>query len=375
MKNIVIVILFITGLNTCLAQPPIITTVAGMRGAIYPGDGGPATAAGINSPPLGISIDKNGNYYFAERFSHKVRKVSSSGIITTIAGTGAMGYSGDGGPASSAQLNNPSDVALDTNNNLYISEVEGARVRKVDAVTGVISTYAGTGYHTNSGDGGPATAASFHGAISICFDRYQHLYIMTGGNQLRNVDRNTGLITTMAGSDTVVGFAGDGGAATLAKFFQPYGICADDSDNIYMADYGNARIRKLNTLTGIINTFAGTDSAFYNGEGLPADSVHINPFDIIFDNDHNLIIGERYNYRLRRLDPIDRRVYTIAGTGTLGYSGDGHRADSAEISVVQGVTVDECNSIYFSDGFNYCIRKITYPGNNQPSITVTAQGG
>ncbi|NDC41446.1 MAG: hypothetical protein EBZ77_07850, partial [Chitinophagia bacterium] len=341
----------------------------------YFGDGGAATAAGIQSPPVGIAIDKYGNIYFAERFSNRVRKISSLGIITSFAGTGIAGDTGDGGPASAAQLNSPFDIAIDTENNIFISEIDGARIRKIAASTGIITTYAGTGYYTNNGDGGPATSASFHGAIALCIDHNQNIYVMTGGNQLRKIDRITEIITTVAGGDTSVGYSGDGGTATNAKFNQPSGLCIDKQNNLYISDFANARIRMVNAISGIITTVAGCDSGFYNGEGLPATDAHIMPFDAIFDNDGNLIIGERYNYRLRKLSALDNRIYTIAGTGTRGFSGDGSRSDSAEISVVQGVTVDDCNNIYFSDGFNFRIRKITYPGNNQPSITVTAQGG
>jgi hypothetical protein len=238
-------------------------------------------------------------------------------------------------------------------------------------MTGIVSTIIGNGIWRESGDGGLATAASIFLGSGICFDKSQNLYIGTHGCRVRKLDAMTGIITRYAGSDTFGGFSGDGGPATNAHIHEPYGICMDNAGNLFIADRFNAKVRRVDALTGIITTFAGTDTAAYNGDGLLATAANIMPMDVAMDNTGNLLIAEVANSRIRKVDVIDGRVYTIAGTGVRGFSGDGGRADSAQISDITGIVVDDCNNIYLNDLINYRIRKITYSYCNYLSVPET----
>ncbi|NDC43438.1 MAG: hypothetical protein EBZ77_18135, partial [Chitinophagia bacterium] len=328
----------------CLSgQQPHVFTVAGTGSGSYSGDGGPATAASIGNAAIGGVFDRSGNYYYSVRFYNRIRKISASGIITTIAGNGTQGYSGDGGQATAAKINNPYFLAIDTLDNLYIAEVEGARVRKVDLTTGIISTVAGNGYWSERGDGGLATNASLHWCVGVCIDKHQDLYISTGVHTVRKVNHITGTITTVVGSDTsgFGGFAGDSGLATNAVLGDfVYGLAVDTANNLLIADVSNKRIRKVETSTGIINTFAGNDSFRFNGEGLLAVNTNLwGLFALAVDNENNTYLTELYNYRIRKIKPAEQRVYTIMGTGLAGYSVDSALADTSQTYFPSGLAV------------------------------------
>jgi hypothetical protein len=377
MRRLFFFALFLCALQAS-AQMGIITTIAGTGSGSYSGDGGPATSASLGPSVGGFVIDRLGNMYLSVRFDHRIRKIDRSGIITCYAGSGIRGSSGDGGQATSAKLDNPDFLALDSADNLYIIEIEGARVRRVDKRTGIITTFAGNGGRSECCDGLPATAASFNMGQSLCFDRRQNLYIGTGYAQVRKVDAITGIITTYAGGDTsILAFSGDGGPASAAELKGVGAISVDTADNLLIVDRPSARIRKVNARTGIINTIAGNDSFTYNGEGLLATGASLNPyFALACDKNGDVYVDSRYQWRLRKIEATSNRVYTIAGNGTYGYSADGALADTSSVGYIAQMAVDPCKNIYFVEwGDKQFIKKITYPYGNKAEVVIAAQGG
>ena len=354
MKSVLLVFLMCCAV---VSKAQIITTFAG--GGVL-GDGNPATAAILNQPQLS-TFDKFGNYYFCQPPSHKIRKVSVSGIISTVAGTGIIGFSGDGGPASSAKFRFPEGLACDTFGNLYISDHQNYRIRKVDMSTNLITTVAGNGGGGDAGDGGPGTAADFFPS-DICFDSHGNLYISDGSHhKIRKVGTD-GVISTYAGTGSL-GFSGDGGAATLCQFWNPLTLAIDKNKNLYVADRMNKRVRKIDTF-GIITTVAGTGVSLYSGDEIAATSSGIGPLAIGVDKRLNLFISDS-NQRVRMVDTFGI-IHTVVGTGVLGLSGDGGPATAAQISTPLGISFDACQNLYFIDNMNARIRKVTYP----PLLTV-----
>ena len=281
-----------------------ITTFAGIIGNAE----GLANAALYN--PRGITIDQKEDLYIADFHSHRIRKLSSNGAISTVAGTGAAGYSGDGGPAIDAQLLNPTSVAYDRTGNLYLTDFGNHRVRKIDQ-DGKISTIAGTGTAGYSGDGGPAVNAEMNGPYSVAVDWDGNLFIAEINNHLvRKVDTN-GVISTIAGTGTA-GFSGDGGPAAAAQLNTPF--CADVDSNgiIYIADTANHRIRKLD-LNGEISTFAGTGTAGFSGDNGPGANAMLNsPRWLTLSEADFLYIADTGNNRIRRMNSSGA-IVTYAG--------------------------------------------------------------
>jgi sugar lactone lactonase YvrE len=224
---------------------------------------------------------------------------ASTGIITTVAGNGIPGYSGDGGPATSASLSGPSGVVVDATGNLLIADSSNYRIRRVDASTGIITTVAGNGIRGFSGDGGPATSASLS-PIGVAVDATGNLFIAdTGNHRIRRVDESTGIITTVAGNG-IRGFSGDGGPATSASLNYPTGVAVDGSGNLFIADAANNRIRWVDASTGIITTVAGNGMPDYSGDGGPATSASLNgPSGVVVDAAGNLFIADNDNKRIR----------------------------------------------------------------------------
>lgn len=349
-----------------VAQSPIITTIAGTGRNGHTGDGGPATAADI-SYPSSIVLDDSGNYYFIERPAHVVRKVSRSGIITTIAGTlYSAGYGGDGGAATAAIFNYPYDV-LYSNNCLFISETNGARIRKVDLVTGIITTYAGTGVMRDSANGGPATAASFLEAISMCFDDQGNLYFTTGEGRIKKIDTSTRILTHFAG--LTYGFTGDGGPATAANLGAD-GIAWSKTKNIVFTNSDTScRVRRIDT-NGIVTTIAGRGSPIASGDGGPAILANQAGKGIAIDEAGNIALAESSYWRIRMISTNDT-INTIVGTGVRGYTGDGGPATSARIDVSIEIAYDKCDNLYIPQtSMNSCIRKVTNPTGGKPVITI-----
>ena len=335
----------------------IITTIAG-RGtsAHFGGDGGPATAADLWSP-FGICVDHSGNLIFVDRTNVRLRKIDAGGIITTIAGTGTNGYSGDGGPATAAKLNQPESVSIDNEGNLYISDRGNSRIRKIDTF-GIISTFAGTGVSGYSGDGGPATAAQLTSCWDVACDINDNKYITDATKPRIRLVNADGIINTIAGSDTG-GFAGDGGPATAARIGDSFGITIDANLNYYFVDRMNVRIRKVDS-SGIITTICGNGINGYSGDGGPATAAQIYDVDYItLDAAGNLYIFDAGNYRVRRIDPAGI-ITTVAGNGTAGFSGDGGPATAAEFNGSDDGAVDSAGNLYVTEFVNNRIRYIAF---------------
>ncbi len=345
-----------SSLPSVLAAPGVgdITTVAGTGVPGYNGDGGVATSAQLNSP-YGVAVDAWGNLFIADSENQRVRKVTASRVITTVAGTGVAGYNGDGGAATSAQLNYPYGVAVDPSGNLFIADFNNQRIRKV-AASGVITTVAGTGVAGYNGDGGVATSAQLNYPFSVVVDSSGNLFIDDYGNQRIRKVATSGIITTVAGTG-VAGYNGDGGVATSAQLNDPWGVTVDSSGNLFIADYGNQRIRKVAT-SGIITTVAGTGVAGYNGDGADATSAQLNnPDGVAVDASGNLFIADSTNQRIRKVD-ISGGITTVAGTGVEGYNGDNIAATSAHLRAPRGVAVDTSGNLFIGDAGNARIRKV-----------------
>ncbi len=353
----------------------IITTVAGQGGThSYGGDGGPAASAFLNAPS-GLSLDSNtGALYIADYSNNRIRKVDLSGTITTVAGTGTGGYSGDGGLATQAKINRPYDTVVDESGNLYIADYSNYRVRKVDP-NGVITTVAGTGTSGYSGDGGPATSAKLYYPTGLALDEAGNLYITDSINaRVRKVDPS-GIITTVAGTGTS-GYSGDGGPATQAQLgLFLYGIDVDQAGNLFIADFKNHRVRKVNLSTGKITTVAGNGTAATSGDGGPATQASLNnPADVAFDSYGNLFIAEASGNVVRMINAAGV-ISTIAGTaGTSGFSGDGGPAKQALLKKPFSVLYDRSRGgLYIADRNNAVIRFIEMedvvarPVSDQPS--------
>ncbi len=345
----------------------IMTTVAGNGVQGYSGDNGPATKAQLNGL-AGIAVDGSGNLYFSDTVGSWVRKVSAAGIITTIAGTGSNGYSGDNVPARGAQLNNPTGVAVDGSGNVYIADSSNFRVRMISAA-GTITTVAGTGAGGFFGDGGPAVSAKFYRISGIAVDGAGNLFITDTFNaRIRKVGTD-GVINTVAGNGTQ-GFGGDRGPATLAAMNNPVGVAVDGLGNIFVADQNNYRIRVV-VNGGTMGTYAGNGIQSYSGDNGPATAARMNqPAGMAVDGSGNIYIADTLNSSVRMVSPAGV-ITTLAGTGTAGYSGDGGQASSARLNNPAAVAVDSAGNIYIADTFNSVIRKVLPSG----VITTVAGGG
>jgi sugar lactone lactonase YvrE len=424
-----------------ISSTGVITTVAGTGAFSSPGDGGSALLATLGSPS-GVAVDQGGNIYFADEFRNSVRKISASGVIstiatqlfgpngvavddagnvfvadslnnaikeisvsgamTTVAGTGTAGYSGDGGPAITAQLNNPVGVAVDAAGNLYVADTFNSVIRKISA--GVITTLTtlsdnprsvavdrtGSVYYSGIdtqrvglaifrrtqggdtsliagnisasspiGDGGQAAGATFNGLIDVAIDRLGNIYTAEFlGARVRRIVPD-GTISTFAGNGNR-GFSGDGGPATAAAIEGLWGIALDRAGNLYLADVGN-RIRKVNT-AGIISTVAGNGTQGYSGDGGPAVHAAINtPRGLAVDAAGNLFIADTGNNRVRKVD-ASGVITTVAGNGASGYSGDGAQAGQAALNAPVGLTFDDAGNLYIADFDNFVVRKVASNG-------------
>jgi uncharacterized protein (TIGR03437 family) len=350
-----------------------INTIAGNGTLGFSGDGAAATAAELNRP-TGVAVDGSGNIYIADSLNNRIRVVKSGSSIATFAGNGGYSYSGDGGPATSAQLNAPHGVAADSAGNFYIADSGNNVVRKVSA-GGAITTLAGTGTAGFGGDGGVATSAQLSGPQGVAVDGAGNVYIAdTGNSRVREVSGST--ITTVAGSGTP-GYAGDGGAAASAKLYSPVGLALDAKGNLYIADTNNSAIRKVTS--GTISTVAGNGLQGYSGDGSAALNAQLNdPQGVAVDTAGNLYITDTLNYRVRMVSP-NGKIATIAGNGVGGYSGDGGPAGQAQLSYPTGIAVDTAGDVFFADA-GASVRKVfasgtisTIAGNG--SIGYTGDGG
>ena len=344
------------------AKAQIITTVVG--GGTLLGDGGPATAALIDDPTQ-INFDKKGNLYIATGFGSRIRKVDTAGIITTVAGTGTAGYSGDNGLATFAQINFGAGVAIDSTGNIFISDGHYGAIRRVDAITHRITTVCGNDIMGYSGDGGPATAAKLYGPSAICFDKTGNLYIADENNNVvRKID-GSGVIHTIAGTG-VYGFNGDGIQATNAKLYLPIDVQVDDAGNLYIADQGNYRIRKVDKF-GIISTYAGNGIGTYIGDGMAATNAQFVPTYIKFNSTGDLFVSDQgiNNKRVYKIDHNTGKFHIVAGNGNSINAGDGGLATAASFSgYPAGIAFDLCDNLFIGNvGISQDsdrIRKVTF---------------
>ncbi|MCA1683612.1 MAG: DUF11 domain-containing protein, partial [Actinobacteria bacterium] len=337
------------------APEPIITRVAGTQCCAYTGDGGPATDAQLIEP-RGVDTDPAGNLYIADLGNHVIRVVDTSGIITTVAGNGTWGYSGDGGPATEAQLALPSDVSLDAAGNIYIADIGTPVIRMVDT-DGIIHTVAGTGVFGYSGDGGPATEAQIGYAQALWVDAAGNIYIAdTSNNVIRMVDTE-GIITTVAGTG-VAGYSGDGGPATEAQLNFPTGVAVDAAGNIYIADDGNNRLRMVDT-EGIITTIAGTGEDGYTGEGGPATEAALSPTRVTVDPLGTVLVSDALNGVVVKIDSSGI-ITTVAGGGSPKntYDDEGLPATDAVLIQPYGITVDAAGNLYIAEDQRHQVRAV-----------------
>ncbi len=335
------------------------TRFAGSGEAGYSGDGGKATDAKLKMP-AGLTFDKKGNLYIADRENHRVRKVDTRGTITTIAGNGTAGFSGDGGKATEAMLKHPSGVAVDDKGNVYISDRSNERVRVVNK-KGIISTYAGNGIDGYKGDSGPATKGQLSKPFGLALDKRGNLFIADRkSNRVRMVTPQ-GILHTVAG-DGGFFFSGDNGPAYRASVAGPTGVAVDKDGTLYIADRNNNRIRAVDT-QGMIRTVAGTGRQDYNGDSEVARDTNLHlPFGVALDPDGNLLVIDRSHYRIRKIDPRRGSVKTVAGNGLKMFAGDGGPATGATLSFPQGLIVDKNDNLLVSDKGHNRIRRISPDG-------------
>lgn len=339
----------------------IITTVAGTGDGTYNGDNIPATQASLRVP-VEVTVDQAGNLYIVDQGNHRIRKISPlTGIITTVAGNGDEGYSGDGGLATEARLKSPAGIVVSVGGDIFIADKSNHRVRRVVAATGVIRTIAGNGGQGDSGDGGLAKNATFDRPANVELTPLGDLLIVDeGSNRIRRVDRNTGIITSVVG-DGKFEFNGDGIPANQAGIILPTGFSSPGlavawSGNMVFADRGNQRVRMVTAQTGLISTIAGGGDI---GNGGPATAANtVVPSVVAFDADGAVIVCDRGNNQIRRVDPVTGIITPYVGTGMAGFSGDGGPAVNARVTMPLYIAFDRHFNLYISDQFNQVIRRV-----------------
>ncbi|HXB39478.1 MAG TPA: T9SS type A sorting domain-containing protein [Bacteroidia bacterium] len=367
MKKLFLTLLLALTSPIIFSQTQIITTIAGTGVGSYTGDNGPATSATLFQPSR-VTFDAAGNLYIADNLNNVIRKINTSGTITTVAGTGTAGYSGDSGLATSATLSSPWDIDVDASNNLYIADASNNVIRRVDGITGIITTVVGTGAAGYTGDNGPAKSATLSFCSGLAIDGSGNMFIADANNNvIRKVNASTGIITTIAGNGTQ-GYTGDNGPAISAKLAYPVSMSIDANGNLYFADEVNSVIRKINT-SGIITTIAGTGAIGFSGDNGPATSAVLNyPWDAVADAAGNVYIADWQNSRIRKIN-TSGIITTYAGSSSAGYSGDNGPATSAKLTGPTGVCLDNSGNLIIADWYNNVVRKVSpAPKQQIPSI-------
>lgn len=367
-----------SALPVATPTPGVIATIAGNGTSGDAGDGGPALDAELS--PQAVAVDAAGNIYLTGW--DEVRRIDhASGVITTIAGNGTSGYTGDGGPAVDAELNTVIGIAVDNENNIFITDANNHVVRRIDGATGVITTVAGDGTAGLSGDGGLATDAELAAPGGIAVDTSGDLYISDMFRSvIRRVDSTTGVITTIAGTGSP-GYSGDGGPASDASLSWPYQLALDPQGDLFVADSANQRIRRIDHATDVITTIAGNGYGYdggyggYSGDGGPAVEAELNvPRGLALDADDNVYIADAANERVRRVDHITGIITTVAGNGVAGYNGDGGPAVEAELDAPINVALDRSGNVYVVDGNNNVVREVGNPTPSAPTNPAALPG-
>jgi sugar lactone lactonase YvrE len=341
------------GRSAALASASIIRSVAGDGARGYTGDGGEATLASLDDPE-GLAVGSSNAIYIADTGNNCIRKVGASGMIATVAGTGEEGYLGDGEAAVSAKLSAPRGVAADAAGRIYIADTGNNCIRKVGA-DGIIRTVAGTGEEGYLGDGGAAVSGKLSAPGGVAVDSSGNIYVADTGNHcIRKIDAR-GTITTISGDGTP-SYSGDGGAATRAELCAPRGVAVDPSGRIYIADTGNNCIRMVDR-SGIITTIAGIGIPLFSGEGRAAISAYLDgPDGIAVDSSGDIFVSDTLNQRVRKIG-ADGIIETVVGTGEQGDAGDGFPSASAELHDPCGIAVDAFGNLFIADSRNDRVRK------------------
>jgi uncharacterized protein (TIGR03437 family) len=348
--------LYISALNSVFQLSPAgtLTVVAGNSRPGFSGDGGPATLAQLNGPQ-GIAVDPFGDIFIADTGNNRVRVVTADGNIQTVAGTGQPSLYPISGPATQSPLNSPGGVAVDANENIYIAD-SGNHLIRIVTLDGNINSFAGVTYPGFAGDTGSALLANLYDPQDVAVGSNGTVYIADTGNARIRAVTPDGLINTVAGTGSL-GFAGDGGAATSASLSQPYAVSVDSKNQLYIADLGNLRIRKVDTSSNI-TTLAGTGFPGFTGDGKPAINATLTlPSGVTLDSTGNVYIADQWNLRLRKVDSSGN-ITTVAGNGGFSYSGDGGPATRAQLNTPLGVAVDPAGNLYVADSRNGVVRKV-----------------
>jgi sugar lactone lactonase YvrE len=348
-----------------LATEPVIDSPIGNGKQGFSGDDGPAKEAMLDQP-FDVTIDARGRIIFSDTFNHRIRRFDpKTGIVETIAGSGKKGFSGDGGPATKADLDEPYGVKLDNSGNLFIVDRLNFRVRRVNLETGIIDTVAGNGEPKYSGDGGPATKAGLVEPNGIALGpgsagAKSKLYIAdVRGHRIRVVDLSTGMISTFAGDGTGKR-AGDGGPVANAKLFGARAVAVGPNGDVFILEREGHSLRKVDASTGIITTIAGTGKKGNSGDGGPAtEAAFDGPKELCVAPDGSAIyVVDTENQKIRRVDMTSGQITTVAGNGMRGPSGDGGPATQAQIDRPHGVAVDTEGTLWIGDTNNHRIRRV-----------------
>ena len=341
----------------------IISTVAGNGEIGLTGDGGPASAAALNNP-FDIVFDAAGNLIFTDTFNHCLRRIDArAGTIERIAGTGERGYAGDGGPAVEAHFNEPYGVTIDSQGNLYTADRHNAAVRKIDGATGSVTTFAGNGTATFSGDGGGANQAGLVEPNGLAFSPGgERLFIAdVTDNRVRVIDMATGKIDSFAGTGDAA-HEGDGAPAASAAIFGARAVVCHPNGGVYIMERQGSSVRRVDPASGIIDTVASTGETGYGGDGGPAAAaIFDRPKEMTLDAMGNILVVDTENHAIRLIDWQADRVSTIAGTGQAGYNGDGIPAAEATLGRPHGVAIGPDGAFYIGDTENNRIRKVAPP--------------
>ncbi len=324
--------------------------------------------------PSAIVFDNAGDLYLAETASHLIRKVDTTGHISIIAGTGTQGFSGDNGPATAATLDSPQGLALDSFGNLFLADTHNHRIRRIDATTGTITTIAGIETAGFSGDNGAATTAQLNLPTAVAIDRNNNLYFAdTGNHRIRKISTSTNIITTIAGNGTQA-FSGDEGPANAAAIDSPTGLALDPTSNLYLADTHNHRIRRIDAATGIITTIAGTGTPGYSGDSAAATDASLAlPHSLTLDAAGNLYLADTANHRIRRIDASTGIITTIAGDGTQTFAGDNTPATTASLDSPRSTALSPSTLVTLADTNNQRIRQLT--ADPAPATTIRTIAG
>ena len=347
----------------------ILVTIAGNGEESFSGERAPAADATLHFPS-DVAIDSDGNIYFSDTANHRVRRVDrETGLIRTVAGTGVAGSLGEGGQGINIRLNSPEGLALDSNGDLYIADTVNHRVLKLDIASGVISRIAGDGNATFRGENIDAKEASLNSPTALAVDEDDNLYLADFRNNLiRVIDLDTNRISTLAGNNQT-GFSGDGGEARRARLAKPEGVAVDPNGNIIIADTGNRRIRRVDADDRTISTIAGDGNGVYAGDGGPATGASMSsPRRVAVGPDGNVFISDALDHRIRAIKS-DGTMTTVAGNGVITFAGDGGPALSASLNRPLGMTVDAEGNLYFADNQNNRIRVIAAPVVEEPTPT------